>query len=188
MAFQASFAILHSMGQGEGRVDLTVTGLAGVGSERGDVTVMTVVTRERLTRRRALMAIQGESHHLMRKLRTLHHCEWRVGAAMFGMAMTAAQICIVVQHFAVHRGNVLHLRRDLAMTGRAPICHLRIFPRRDMARLTVPARLRMRGDAAQPFPGLGVQGAGVVHQASLCIGIAGNDECRDDGSQNSYPR
>jgi hypothetical protein len=89
MTIQAFSTVLHGMGKGQGRIDLTVAGLAGVGSERGDITVMTVVTRERLTRCCELMPIQGESHHLMWKLRTPHHCQWRVGAAMFWMTMTA---------------------------------------------------------------------------------------------------
>ena len=56
VAIETSIAIRKRMRKGEGNVHLAVAGLAGVGSERRDVAVMTVVAGERCIRSRALMS------------------------------------------------------------------------------------------------------------------------------------
>jgi hypothetical protein len=73
MTVEACLAIFKRMAQGEGRIHLTVAGLAGVRSEGRYIAVMTIVTGERFARRCKLMPLQGESHHLMRELRALHY-------------------------------------------------------------------------------------------------------------------
>ena len=55
MTCQTVRAVFDGMGLGEGRAHLTVAGLAGVGSERGDVAEMTVIAGERFAPRRTLM-------------------------------------------------------------------------------------------------------------------------------------
>ena len=57
MTVQTGVAIGKRMGEGEGRVHLTVAGLAGVGGEDGDVAVMTVVAGERNIPSRLLMSV-----------------------------------------------------------------------------------------------------------------------------------
>jgi hypothetical protein len=43
---------------------------------------------------------------------------------MFGVAMPAAKVWIIVQHFAVHGCDILHFGCDLAMTHCTTLCHI----------------------------------------------------------------
>jgi len=174
------------MGLGEGNADLTVAGLAGVWGEGRDVALMTIIAGERYIRSRELVTVQGESHHLMRESRVLHHREFRIGAAMFRVTMTATEIGIFVQKSAVHGCDIAHLYSNIRVTVRAAIRHNRRFPGRGVTGSAVAANLRVGCDTTKHFSTLCIQRAGVIYQTAACISIAGDHKCCDQrGDQAS---
>jgi len=57
VTIETSIAIRDGMCQGEGRIDLTVTGLTGVGSEGGYIAMMTIIAGKRFIRSRTLVSV-----------------------------------------------------------------------------------------------------------------------------------
>ncbi len=63
---------------------------------------MTVITSERYIGGGALMSIQRKSNYIMWEESGIHDREFGIGSAMFGMAVTAGEIWIIVLHLAMH--------------------------------------------------------------------------------------
>lgn len=166
VAVEAGVAIGEGMCQGKGNIHLTVTGLAGVGCENGNITVMTVIAGERYIRSRSLMAVQGKPHHVMREEPGIHLCKGCIGSAMFGVAMATGEVGVVVLHLPVHRGNIFHLLGDHSMADGTAVRHLCSFPGCYMTGFTIPGDLSMRSDTAKDRIALRVQWTGVIQQSA----------------------
>jgi hypothetical protein len=64
------------------------------------------------------------------------------------MAMTAAQVRIIVHQGAMHGRYIAHLFSNVGVTVCATICHRRRFPGRDVTSFAFAARIRMRSNSS----------------------------------------
>ena len=126
-----------------------MAGFAGVGSESGDILLVTVRAGERFVPGHQSVSVQGKSQQLVRELPTLQDRQRGVRATVLRVAIAAFQTRIFLVHDAVQRHHVLHLKGNLAMAVNAQIGHRERIPRRAVTGLTLAARLGMRADPAQ---------------------------------------
>lgn len=104
-------------------VALPVTRVAGLTVERCDITLMAIVALERSARCRTLVRLQRKSHHLVREAGVLDHSQLCIRSAMLRVAVTTAQVWIIVKHRSVHRGDILHLLGNIRVAGYTAISH-----------------------------------------------------------------
>ncbi len=185
VASQAGRAKRQEMRLGKDRVHLAVAGITRVRCEGGDVLVVTVRAGERLLPDREPVSVQGKSQQLMREFPTLQGSKRGIGTTMFGMAIAALQFWILLVHRSMQRDHTPHLACNLPVAVHTQISHRDGIPGRTVTGSTPAAGLRMRPDATQHFPRLGVQGSGVIHQATARVSNPCDDKSGDKGRQNS---
>lgn len=186
VAIQAGGGIRLDVPRHKTGIQLTMTRVAGLRIEFGDVVRVAIGTYERLARDLELVPFQRESHRLVWELGVTQVGEACVRAAVFGVTMPATQIRLIGQDRTVHGRHVLHLTRDVPVTVHTAILHPCRLPGRGVTGFAVPAGLRMRRDAAQHLPALRVQRARVIHQPSARIRVPRNDERGDE--RRDHPR
>ena len=116
MTIQASRPIGQDMRLGEESVHLTVTSIAGVGSESRYIFTMTIYTSEGFILDREPVSIQCIPQQLMRELPTFQPSQGRIRTTMFRMAIAALEFWIILIHGAMQSNHGLHLGCDLAVT------------------------------------------------------------------------
>jgi hypothetical protein len=187
VAIETGVAIFDGMSLGEDRVNIAMTIQTGVRSERGNIALVTIIARERLTRRCQIMALQGITNRFMRKPATVHDGKGCVCPAMFWMAMAARQVGVIVVQFSMERGDILHLAGNHTMTVRTSVGHCRTLPWRGVTGFTIPASLCMGGHPAQHLSALRIQGSRVIEQSAFCIHIPRNGDRSEKRGKNSRP-
>lgn len=165
---------------GESRINLTMTSIARLQIELGNIVGMAIGTSEGFSRRGELVTLQRVAERFMRKSDFVHHGQRRVGAAMFGMTIAARDGGGIFHHPSVKRRQILQLSRKIAMAIQTTVCHGGAFPRRSVTGLAIPAGLRVRRDAAQHLPALRVQLAGAVQQTAASVDVSNNEERGDE--------
>lgn len=172
---------------GESRINLTMTSVARLQIELGNIVGMAVGAGEGFTRRGELVTLQRITDRFMRKRYFVHLGQRRIRAAMLGVTIAAGERGGILHHPPVKRRNILQLSRKIAMTFHTTIRHRGAFPRRGVTGFTIPAGLRMRRDAAKHFPALRVQLAGAVQQTAASVYVSNNEERGDDRGDYAAP-
>lgn len=173
---------------GESQINLTMTGIARLQIELGNIVGMAIGAGEGFTRRGELVTLQRITDRFMRKSDFIHLGQRRVRAAMLGVTIAAGERGRILHHPPVKRRNILQLSRKIAMAFQTTIRHGCAFPRRGVTGFTIPAGLRVRCDAAEHFPALRVQVAGAVQQTAASVYVSNNEERGDDCGDYAAPR
>lgn len=165
---------------GESRIDLTMTSIARLQIELGNIVGMAIGAGEGFSRRSELVTFQRVTDRFVRKSRFVHLGQRSVRAAMLGVTVAAGERGRLLHHPSVKRSKILQLSRKIAMAIQTAVRHGGAFPGSGVTGLAIPAGLRVRRDAAQHLSALRVQLAGAVQQTAASVDVSNNEERGDE--------
>ena len=97
--------------------------------------------------------------------------------------MSAIQVRVIMEHFAVCPGDLGHVGDDSRMAVLAAIRHSLFRPGRNVASPAIPPGRCVRCHPTQAAPLHSVESAGGEHAVPACQGCAGNDRQHYQGCE-----